>query len=110
MQMAMCCTTHGYFIIWTINDFFIGRINYDRDMWNKLHIDASFFFKSYVLPVLLGQKDLCFCPNCSKVVLEGDEIGPFPYAVDAQCMPEVWYQNYFQGKWLLSGWRFCLEE
>ena len=32
------------------------------------------FFKSYVLPVFLGQKDLCFCPNCSKVVLEGDEI------------------------------------
>ena len=74
MQMAMCCTTHGYFIIWTINDFFIEIINCGRDMWNKLLINASFFFKSYVLPVLLGQKDLCFCPNCSKVVLEGDEI------------------------------------
>ena len=36
--------------------------------------------------------------------------GPFPYAVGAQFMPEVGYRNYFQGKWLLSGWRFCLEE
>ena len=38
------------------------------------------------------------------------QIGPFSYAVGAQCMPEVWYQNYFQGKWLLSDRRFCLEE
>lgn len=32
------------------------------------------FFKSYELKVLLGLQTIYFCPVCSKVILEGEEL------------------------------------
>ena len=37
--------------------------------------NITLFYKSFVLPCLLGYRDIFDCPKCNKVVLEEDEIG-----------------------------------
>ena len=51
--------SHGHFFVWTTNHFLIERIYYDRDMWDKLHINASFFFYQLRLASTYSTKNLC---------------------------------------------------
>ena len=37
--------------------------------------NITLFYKSFVLPSLLGYRDIFDCPKCNKVILEEDEIG-----------------------------------
>ena len=37
--------------------------------------NITLFYKSFVLPCLLGYRDIFDCPKCNKVILKEDEIG-----------------------------------
>ena len=73
-EIALKGCSHGFIIVWTTVDCFIEKIPFDEDRWKRLHDAATFFFKGYILPVLLGRRELCQCPKCNKVVLESEEI------------------------------------
>ena len=74
-QMWVCGVCHGFFIVWTQG----GPPHYERvelDMEFCLNVvnNITLFYKSFVLPCLLGYRDIFDCPKCNKVILEADEI------------------------------------
>lgn len=73
-EIALKDCSHGYIIVWTTVDHFIEQVELDQRKWKRLHDAATLFFKGYIFPVLLGERKLCHCPKCNKVVLESEEI------------------------------------
>ena len=78
-QMWVCGASHGFFIVWTVG----GPALYERvelDMGFCLNVvnNITLFYKSFVLPCLLGYRDILECPKCAKVLLEADEISDSP--------------------------------
>jgi len=63
-EIALKGCSHGFIIVWTKVDYFIEKIPFDQNRWKRLHDAATFFFKGYILPVLLGRL-LCQCPKCN---------------------------------------------
>ena len=75
-QMAIASTMQSYFVVWTTNDMFVQKIDFDKEHWMKVSINLEVFFKTYICPALLEMKPVIFCGNCEKFCLEENEINP----------------------------------
>ena len=71
--MCVVVATHVHFIVWTQG----GPLFYEQE---ELDIEfclnvvrITLFYKSFVLPCLLGYRDIFECPKYSKVILEEDD-------------------------------------
>lgn len=74
-QMWVVGASHGYFIVWTQGGpLFYERVELDIEFCLNVVSNITLFYKSFVLPCLLGYRDIFECPKCSKVILEEDEI------------------------------------
>ena len=73
-QMAVTGRKFGLFVVWTEQDMMIEEIKFDDAHWGKVEQNLVIFFKGYVCPVLLGLKQIFFCPTCDVVLLEPQEI------------------------------------
>ncbi|CAH3115328.1 unnamed protein product, partial [Porites lobata] len=74
-QMWVCGANHGFFIVWTLGGQpLYERVELDLEFCLKVVNNITLFYKSFVLPCLLGYRDIFECPKCDKVILESDEI------------------------------------
>lgn len=74
-QMWMCNVDHCFFIVWTEGHKpFYERVEFDQNFCDGVIGNLTVFYKSYVLPCLLGYRDVFECPKCDKVILEDNEI------------------------------------
>ena len=74
-QMWVCGVNHGFFIVWTLGGPpLYERVELDMEFCLNVVNNITLFYKSYVLPCLLGYRDIYQCPKCDKVILEEDEI------------------------------------
>ena len=74
-QMWVCGVSHGFFIVWTQGGPpFFERVELDMEFCLNVVNNITLFYKSFVLPCLLGYRDIFECPKCNKVILEEDEI------------------------------------
>ena len=77
MQAQMWATglDHGYFVAWTQGHKpLYERVEFDGDFCASVVMNITLFYKAYVLPCLLGYRDIYQCPKCEKVILEEPEI------------------------------------
>ena len=66
---------HGYFIVGTQGGPpFYERVELDMEFCLNVVNNITLFYKSFVLPCLLGYRNIFTCPKCNKVILEEDEI------------------------------------
>ena len=73
-QMALVGCSHGYFVVWTTKGPpFIQKVMFDCDFWKTILEDLVFFFKGYVVKVLLGIESVTYCSKCRKLCLEPGE-------------------------------------
>ena len=73
--MWVCGVKHGFFIVWTqVAPPLYERVELDLTFCLNVVNNITLFYKSFVLPCLLGYRDIFECPRCSKVILEEDEI------------------------------------
>ncbi|XP_015780693.1 PREDICTED: uncharacterized protein LOC107358609 [Acropora digitifera] len=74
-QMWVTGTNHGYLIVWTkVHKPLYERVEFNREYFRVVLNNVTLFYKTYVLPVLLGYRDIYQCPKCDKVILEEPEI------------------------------------
>ena len=74
-QMWVCGVCHGFFIVWTQGGPpLYERIELDMKFCLTVVNNITLFYKSFILPCLLGYRDIFDCPKCNKVILEEDEI------------------------------------
>ena len=74
-QMWVCGVHHGFFIVWTQGGPpFYEQVQLDNEFCLNVVNNITLFYKSFVLPCLLGYRDIYDCPKCNKVILEEDEI------------------------------------
>ena len=109
-QMALAGCTHGYFVVWTTTGApFIQKIMFNEEFWKTVRENLVFFFKGYVVKLLLGIQSLTFCPQCQKFCLEpGEFVDPSENSVMCD-MCDRWYhwgcENYHEGtddNWICS--------
>ena len=75
-QMWVSGVCHGFFIVWTQGSPpYYERVELDMEFCLNVVNNITLFYKSFVLPCLLGYRDIFDCPKCNKVILEEDEIG-----------------------------------
>ena len=75
-QMWVCGVCHGFFIVWTQGSPpYYERVELDMEFCLNVVNNITLFYKSFVLPCLLGYRDIFDCPKCNKVILKEDEIG-----------------------------------
>ena len=74
-QLAISGCNKAYFVVWTtVGEPFVEIIQYDKKYWQTVFTNIQLFFKTFMVPVLLGIKPLVYCPKCEKVCSEPDEI------------------------------------
>jgi len=74
-QMWVCGVCHGFFIVWTQGGLpLYKRIELDMEFCLNVVNNITLFYKSFVLPCLLGYRDIFHCLKCNKVILEEEEI------------------------------------
>ena len=74
--MALTSSKNCYFVTWTEKETHIQQIPFDPSHWEKIVTSLSVFFKGYICPVLLGDKDIVYCVECQEALLEINEIKP----------------------------------
>ena len=74
-QMWVCGVQQCYFIVWTqFNKPLYEKILFDHAHCDSLVNKLTIFYKTYVLPCLLGFRELQECPHCEKVILQESEV------------------------------------
>ena len=74
-KMWVCGVCHGFFIVWTQGvPSYYERVELDMEFCLNVVNNITLFYKSFVLPCLLGYRDIFDCPKWNKVILERDEI------------------------------------
>ena len=74
-QLALTGCKRCYFVVWTtIGTLFVENIEFDEAHWQDVLRNLVVFYKSYMCKVLLGIREICFCPSCSKPCLVPNEI------------------------------------
>jgi hypothetical protein len=74
-QMWVCGASHSFFVVWTLGHRpLYEEIKLDKDFMTKLINNLTMFYKAYVVPCILGYRDILQCPKCEKVILEEAEI------------------------------------
>lgn len=65
-----------YFVVWTVvNPLFVETIKFDEAHWQDVLRNLVIFYTSYMCKVLLGIRQICFCPSCNKPCQEPNKIG-----------------------------------
>lgn len=65
----------GYFVVWTqVGDPLVEEVQRDEVFYQTVEQDLVFFYKGYVVKVLLGLVGIFYCPKCECLCLEPDEI------------------------------------
>ena len=73
-QMALTQSNSSYFDVWTKKGKpLIEKIQFNSKCWGKILNSQITYFKTYMQPVLLGIKEIIFCPICTKPSLEENE-------------------------------------
>ena len=66
-QINICKqASYGYFIVWSESNIYIERILPDKVFWNGLVVKATTFFKTCLIPELVGKfynRSTCPLPN-----------------------------------------------
>lgn len=74
-QMWAVGASHSFFIVWTEGHKPLYEvIQYDSNLCLKAVNNITLFYKAYVLPCLLGYRNVYECPKCCKYILEESEI------------------------------------
>jgi len=74
-QMWVVGASHSFFIVWTEGHKpFYEVIKYDSNLCVRVVNNITLFYKAYVLPCLLGYRNVYACPKCSKCILEESEM------------------------------------
>jgi hypothetical protein len=74
-QMWVCGMDHCFFIGWTNGHSpLYETIQLDEEFCLSVVNNLTLFYKTYVLPCLLGYRSILLCPKCDKVILEKEEI------------------------------------
>ena len=63
MLMALAPAKQTYFVVWTTKGLLTDTIEFSAEHWNNLHLNATLFFGSYVLPVLLEKESYVAARN-----------------------------------------------
>jgi len=71
MKAHNCSKT--FFVVWTPVGSLIELIMFDELHWDEVYRNLILFFKLYLAKVLLGIRELHFCPVCEKRILEPKE-------------------------------------
>ena len=72
--MAAKSLSKLYFVVCTTKELHVELIHFDDSFWDNIIPKLDVFFKSYMAKVLLGLRNIYFCPTCEKVILEGEEL------------------------------------
>ena len=65
----------GYFVVWTqVGDPLVEEVQRDEVFYQTVEQNLVFFYKGYVVKVLLGLVGIFYCPKCECLCLEPDEI------------------------------------
>lgn len=89
-QMAVTGLKMGY-CVWSSKGSFQTKVQFDPKYWVNLQEQLTIFFKAYVVPYLLCNKQLCVCPKCDKVCCEIEEISnQLESSVLCECC-DLWY-------------------
>ena len=59
-----------YFVVWSSKDLIVELIESNDTHYQNVECSLSIFFRSYIYPVFLGYKELCFCAKSEKVLLK----------------------------------------
>jgi hypothetical protein len=74
-QMWVCNVRQCFFIVWTEGHRALHeKTIFDKDFCKLIINNLNIFYKAYVLPYLLGYRDIYLCAKCEKVILEEAEI------------------------------------
>ncbi|CAC5370028.1 unnamed protein product [Mytilus coruscus] len=90
-QMAVTGLKMGHFFVWSPKESFQTKVQFDPIYRVNLQEQLTIFFKAYVVPYLLCNKQLCVCPKCDKVCCEIEEIS---YQLESSVLCEccdLWY-------------------
>ena len=75
-NMGFCCLSWVFHCLdtrWPPAPFY-ERVEPDMEFALNFVNSVTLFYKSFVLPCLLGYRDIFDCPKCNKAILEEDEI------------------------------------
>lgn len=74
-QMSAYKCSKAFFTVWTpVGSPLVNLVEFDEFHWDEVYRNLILFFKLYVAKVLLGIRELHFCPLCEKRILESNEI------------------------------------
>ena len=74
-QMALASCNRAYFVVWTpIGEPLVNIVEFNQSYWDGVSQRLTMFYKTYVVPKVLGKESLVYCPTCSKLCLEPYEI------------------------------------
>ena len=84
-QMWVCGVSHCFFY-WVAEGHgpLYETIQFDAAYCSRVVNNLTLFYKTYVLPCMLGYRDILLCPKCEKVILEKEEINQ-PAAESSIC-------------------------
>lgn len=84
-QMWVTGADHGFFIVWTKGyKPMYERVDLDRAFCTIVINNITLFYKTYVMPCMLGYRDIYQCPKCDGIILEEPEINN-PEAENSIC-------------------------
>ena len=52
------------FVVWTTKELHVELLHFDDSFWDNIILKLDVFFKSYMAKVLLGLRNVYFCPTC----------------------------------------------
>ena len=74
-QMWVCGVSHSFFVVWTLGyPPLYKEIMLDTAFMTKVINNLTLFYKAYVVPCMLGYRNLLQCPKCEKVILDLAEL------------------------------------
>ncbi|XP_046864652.1 uncharacterized protein LOC124459175 [Xenia sp. Carnegie-2017] len=74
-QMWVCGVHHSFFVVWTLgHQPLYEEIELDMAFMTNVVNNLTIFYKTYVMPCILGYRDLLQCSKCEKVILDEAEI------------------------------------
>ena len=103
--MWVCNAKHCFFIVWNEGHKpLYEKIDFDIDFCDTVVNNITIFYKSFVLPCLLGFCKLCHCPKCEKLILENDEANATEKKVCCDMCSTFWHVMCAGLSEVLEGW------
>ena len=75
LQGEISGSSKGYFVVWTqFGDPLVEEVKENQIFYERVEQNLVFFYKGYVVRVLLGLVGIFYCPACETLCLEPNEI------------------------------------